>query len=317
VKPAPFDYHRPASVDEATQALAETGGKVLAGGQSLVPLMSMRLAAPTALVDINQVGGLDTVEVGDTAVRIGALVRHRRLERHDGVYAANPLLRKALVHVSHATVRNRGTTVGSLVHADPASEMPAVLRLLGGSVEVVSHARGRRTVAAADLFVGPLESSLAADELAVAATFPRPARDAGSAWVEVARRHGDYAMVGVGAVVVPDAEGAVAAADVVLIGVGPTPRPLDLSGLLAGRSVAMLVDGDPARFPDVADAVDAAVEPEADIHATAEYRRHLARVLTARALVSAARDAVDWSPSVPSDQEWLSPPADDAEEGTA
>ena len=204
MKPAPFAYHRAVSLDDAVEALAATGGKVLAGGQSLVPLLSMRLAAPAALVDLNPVPGLDVIEVGDGGVRIGALVRHAALERDEAAYAANPLLRRTLRHVAHATIRNRGTTVGSLVHADPAAEMPAVLALLGGHVEATSRDRGTRRIAAGEFFVGPLESALEPDEIAVSAFFPDPPAGAGTAWVELSRRHGDYAMVGVGAVVQTD-----------------------------------------------------------------------------------------------------------------
>ncbi len=186
--------------------LAATEGKILAGGQSLIPIMSMRLAAPAALVDLNHVTGLADIDVSDTAVRIGALTRHGDLERNVAAYDANPLLRRAVQHVAHATIRNRGTTVGSLVHADPAAEMPAVLRLLGGSVEVVSTARGRRSIDAEAFFVGPLESALEPDEVAVSACFPHPPAGSGSAWLEIARRHGDYGLVGVGALVVLDSD---------------------------------------------------------------------------------------------------------------
>ena len=201
MKPAPFTYHRPATLDEAVETLAATDGKVLAGGQSLVPIMSMRLASPAALVDLNHIPGQDKIIVNDAGVSIGCLTRHRALELDPAAYAANPLLRRALQSVAHPTIRNRGTTVGSLVHADPAAEMPAVLSLLGGSVEALSSARGRRTIDAAEFFVGPLESALEPDEIAVRATFPHPPAGSGTAWLELARRHGDYAMVGVGALV--------------------------------------------------------------------------------------------------------------------
>ena len=202
MKPPAFTYHRPRSLDEALDTLASLGaeGKVLAGGQSLVPLMSMRLAAPAHLVDVNHVPGLDTVEVDGDAVRVGALARHSRVEHDRAAHAAAPLLRQALRHVAHPTIRNRGTTVGSIVHADPAAEMSAVLRLLDGSVTLRS-AEGTREVAAAAFFAGPMESALRPGELAVAATFRRPPAASGSAFVEVARRQGDYAMCGVGAVV--------------------------------------------------------------------------------------------------------------------
>lgn len=286
MKPSPFVYHRPTTLDEAVETLASVGetGKVLAGGQSLVPLMSMRLAAPADLVDINHVAGLDAVEVADGQVRVGATVRHRDLELHEPAHTVVPLLRQGLVHVAHPTIRNRGTTVGSLVHADPAAEMPAVLMLLDGSVELRS-VRGARSVPAPDFFVGPMESAAAVDELAVAATFRRPPRGSGSAFRELARRHGDYAMCGVGAVVTTDPDGAVTRARVGLVSVGPVPVLLDLTAAVTGS-------GGGFSYPAVRDILDAGIEPDEDIHATAEYRRHLAHVLTLRALTDAREAAV-------------------------
>jgi aerobic carbon-monoxide dehydrogenase medium subunit len=293
VKPAPFAYHRAANLEDAVDALAASGGKVLAGGQSLVPIMSMRLAAPAALVDLNHVAGLDTIEIGSGGVRIGALVRHAALEHDEAAYVANPLLRRTVVHVAHATIRNRGTTVGSLVHADPAAEMPAVLALLGGHVDVVSRDRGARRIAAADFAVGPMESSLQADEVAVSAFFPDPAAGSGTSWVELARRHGDYAMVGVGAVVSVQ-DRCVVQASVALISVGPTPIVIDLTETLAGtpyQTAGTDAGGDPHRWQAAQDLVSASIDPEGDIHATAAYRGHLACVLTARALTAAADDS--------------------------
>ena len=286
MKPSPFVYHRPTTLDEAVETLASVGesGKVLAGGQSLVPLMSMRLAAPADLVDINHVAGLGVVEVADGQVRVGATVRHRDLELHEPAHTVVPLVRQGLVHVAHPTIRNRGTTVGSLVHADPAAEMPAVLMLLDGSVELRS-VRGARSVPAAEFFVGPMESAATADELAVAATFRRPPRGSGSAFRELARRHGDYAMCGVGAVVTTDPDGAVTRARVGLVSVGPVPVLLDLTSAVTGG-------GGGFSEPAVRDILDAAIDPEEDIHATAEYRRHLAHVLTLRALTDAREAAV-------------------------
>ncbi len=284
MKPAPFVYHRAASLDDAVDVLAATGGKVLAGGQSLVPVMSMRLAAPSALVDLNHVPGLDTIEVESGGVRIGALVRHAALEHDRPAAAVNPLLGRTLRHVAHPTIRNRGTTLGSLVHADPAAEMPAVLRLLGGHVDVLSRDRGARRIEAADFFVGPLESSLADDEVAVSAFFPNPPQGSGSSWVELARRHGDYAMVGVGAFVTV-VDGAVTEARVALISVGLTPVLVDLSEAVRGSAYSEVSWG------EALDLVTAAIDPEGDIHASAAYRGHLARVLTARALAEAAADS--------------------------
>jgi carbon-monoxide dehydrogenase medium subunit len=285
VKPAPFIYLRPGSVEEALEMLAEGDAKVLAGGQSLVPLLSMRLASPAKLVDINHVGGLAGIEVNETSVRIGALTRHRSLELHADAYDAIPLLRRTLIHVAHPTIRNRGTTVGSLVHADPAAEMPAVLCLLGGAVDVVSTASGLRTIPAQEFVVGPMECSVRSDELAVGASFPRPGPSAGSSWTELSRRHGDYAMVGCGALVTLADDESIAAASVVLISVGLTPVLVDVSPALAGQPV------DALNLTGAVDLVDDAIDPEADIHATADYRAHLARVLTGRALSDAATDA--------------------------
>jgi aerobic carbon-monoxide dehydrogenase medium subunit len=291
VKPAPFAYHRPRGLEEALDVLAALGsdGKVLAGGQSLVPLMSMRLAAPPALVDVNHVPGLATVEVGEQVVRIGALARHSQVEHDAAAYDAVPLLRQALQQVAHPTIRNRGTTVGSLVHGDPAAEMSAVLLLLDGSV-TLRDVTGSREVPAADFFTGPMETALRPGELAVAATFRRPAAGSGTSFVEVARRHGDYAVCGVGAVVhsraaadgADGAEGAPSSARVALVSVGPGPVLVDLAPALAGGTL------DDERVHAL---VEEAIDPEEDIHASADYRRHLAHVLVRRALLDAQHRA--------------------------
>ncbi|MGH3385947.1 MAG: FAD binding domain-containing protein [Nocardioidaceae bacterium] len=286
MKPAPFAYHRPDSVDQALQVLAELGadGKVLAGGQSLVPLLNMRLAAPTALVDINRLDQLAFVRVEGSGVRVGATARHADVERDAAAYDALPLLRQALTHVAHPTIRNRGTTVGSLVHADPSGEMTAVLALLGGSVEVRTAA-ATRTVAAADFFLGPLESAVGAGELATSAHFPLPEGNAGTAWVEVARRHGDYALCGVGALATLDDDLRVAAARAAYISVDATPVVLDLTDAVGGQP------HDAADWAAAGALAASRLDPEADIHATAEYRRQLAAVLTTQALRAAATHA--------------------------
>jgi len=288
MKPPVFEYHRPGTVAEALAVLAEVGhdGKVLAGGQSLVPLLNMRLAAPRHLVDVNWLAELDEVGVDDQAVRVGALARHARVEHDRETTEAVPLLGQAIGDIAHATVRNRGTVVGSLVHADPAAELPAVLVLLGGTMELARAGDGgRREVAAADFFLGPLESAVRPGELATAATFPRPPSGAGSAWVELARRHGDYAVCGVGALVELDRGLRVASARAALISVGPVPVPVDLTDALGGQA------GDAADWAAAGRLAAAAVEPEDDIHASAAYRRHLAGVLTARAARAAAAHA--------------------------
>lgn len=283
MKPSAFSYHAPGSVDEALCVLGEVGdeGKVLAGGQSLVPILNMRLAAPAHLVDINRIPGLSTVDVADNAVTIGATARHAEVERHEAAYGVQPLLRRALRLVAHPAIRNRGTTCGSLVHADPAGEMTAVLALTGGTVRVRSRGE-QRNVEAADFFVGPLESCLEAGELVESATFPAFAAGTGSAFVEVSRRRGDYALCGVAAAVTVVA-GAVDSARTAYISVGPTPVVLDLTDAVAGTPV------DRADWAAAGRLAQSQVSPEADIHATVSYRRHLVGILTARALAEAAR----------------------------
>ena len=269
MKPAPFRYHRPATPAEAWETLAaEAGAKVLAGGQSLVPLLSMRLASPPALVDINAVAGLDAIEVRDDGVYVGALVRHADLLASAEAHKVQPLLAQALTHVAHPTIRNRGTSVGSLVHADSAAELPAVLALLGGSLDVGS-VRGTRTVPAEELFVGPLESSLAPDELALGALFPALPDGAGVAFGEIARRHGDYALAGVAALF--DAGGVRAS----YLSVSDVPTVVDLTGV-----------------PDeeLGEAALEHLDPIGDIHGTADYRAQLVRVLT-RKVVREAKEA--------------------------
>ncbi|NGZ99523.1 xanthine dehydrogenase family protein subunit M [Nocardioides sp. W3-2-3] len=283
MKPAPFDYVRPGTLEEALQALAgHPEAKVLAGGQSLVPLLSMRLAAPAVLVDINALPGLDHVVADASGVRIGALARHARVLADPGVARVQPLVSLALANVAHATIRNRGTTVGSLVHADAAAEMPMVLRLLGGSVDVTGP-QGRRTIAVEDLYVGPLESSLHHDEIAVEAFFPALAAGTGVAFEEIARRHGDYAMCGVAAMVAVDGD-RVTNVRAGYLSVSDVPAVVDLTDALGGEVTAAALDR-------AADAALAVLEPETDIHATADYRAHLARVLTARVVTAAYQNA--------------------------
>ncbi|MDQ6657247.1 MAG: FAD binding domain-containing protein [Actinomycetota bacterium] len=277
MKPAPFSWHGPGTVAEAVSVLADVGhdGKVLAGGQSLIPVLAMRLAEPAHLIDINAVTDLDVITVDHSGVTIGALVRHAALERDAAAAGAQPLLRQALKLVAHPTIRNRGTTVGSLAHADPAGEMTSVLTLLGGTVTATS-AVGSRTIPAAEFFIGPLESSLRPDELATAAFFPLSPARSGSAFVEIARRHGDYAICGVAAVATVDDSGALAGLRCSYLSVFPTPLVLDLTAAWqAGEA-------------DAAEAARLAIDPVPDIHATAAYRRQLAGVLTVRA----ARQAV-------------------------
>jgi carbon-monoxide dehydrogenase medium subunit len=285
VKPAPFVHHAPRTVDETVAVLAEVGhdGKVLAGGQSLIPVLNMRLASPGHLVDINGVTGLDAVHVTDAWVRVGALVRHAGLERDDQAGAALPLLRQAVRNVAHPAIRNRGTTVGSIAHADPAGEMPSVLVLTGGVVEAVGPG-GRREIDAADFFEGPLETTLRYDELVEAVRFGRFAPGTRSAFLESARRHGDYALAGVAVAVEVGENSEVRSARASFVSVTPVPTVLDLTPAYTGGDA---VEPVPA---DVVELVRAHVEPEGDIHASADYRRMLVAELTLRALAAATAD---------------------------
>ena len=267
MKPAPFAYRRPGTLAEAVAALAgEPNAKVLAGGQSLVPLLSMRLAAPAMLVDINGLPGPghDRRRRRRRADRCAGPAR-RRPRRRPTYAASQPLVPLALANVAHATIRNRGTTVGSLVHADAAAEMPVVLSLLGGSLEVEGPG-GRRTIPAAELYVGPLESSVGHDEIAVSAYFPALAPGAGVAFEEIARRHGDYALVGAAALVDGDS------VKVGYLSVSDVPTVVDLTGVADD---------------DLGEAALAQLEPADDIHASAAYRAQLVRVLTERVVRSA------------------------------
>jgi aerobic carbon-monoxide dehydrogenase medium subunit len=286
VKPSSFGYAAPASTDDALALLAQVGddAKVLAGGQSLLPILNMRLAAPGYLVDINRIADLSYVRAEDGGVRVGAIARHADVERSAAAFDVLPLLRQALRLVAHPVIRNRGTTVGSLAHADPSGEMTAVLALTGGSVEIARQGSSR-VVSAADFFLGPLESACTAGELAVSAFFPALPAGTGSTFLEVARRHGDYAVCGLAAAVTLDEAGFVVSARAAYISVAPTPVVLDLTSAVAGASVA---DADWAAAGELA---RSQTEPEADIHATADYRSHLVGVLTARGLALAAEQA--------------------------
>ncbi|OZD03610.1 molybdopterin dehydrogenase [Rhodococcus sp. 06-221-2] len=286
MKPSPLKYHRPRSIEEACRILAEVDGKVLAGGQSLIPMLSMRLAAPGNLIDITGIDGLDDI-TGSTqsGVTFAALATHASLASNRAAAQTQPLLGRALQLVAHATIRNRGTTVGSIVHADPSAEMPAVIRLLDGSVTVQS-VRGRREIAVKDLFLGPLESSLETDEIAIAATVPAAKSGEGTAIDEVARRHGDYALVGVAARVTV-ADNAVRTAHVTYVSAGEFGEVVDYTDVIGGAAVS---DARDPKWNALSEDARRRVETESDIHATAAYRSQLVAALTARVVMAAAVD---------------------------
>ncbi len=282
MKPARFEYFCPRTPEEATGLLAQYGdeAKVLAGGQSLVPLMNMRLARPAIVIDINRVDALAYLHEQHGVLLVGALTRQRAAERSPVVAERCPIVRDALHLVGHAQIRNRGTIGGSIAHADPAAELTAILLALGGEVTARS-ATGTRTIAAADLFVTYLTTSLDPRELITEVRIPMMRRGAGWSWMEIARRHGDFALAGVG-VVLALRGGAIAEARIGLTGVGPTPvRATDAERVLAGQAPSETL------WADAAEAVRGAVTPDGDIHASADYRKHVAGVLTRRALAEA------------------------------
>ena len=289
MKPAPFDYHRPDTADEALAILADLGSdaKPLAGGQSLVPAMNFRLARPAVLVDLNRIAPLAYIEESlDGGLLIGAMTRQRAAERSGTVARKAPLLFEAMPWIAHPQIRNRGTVGGSLAHADPAAELPAVMVALDARF-VLRSRTASRTVLAHDFYTGLLTTVLGPDELLTEIRIPpRPAR-AGSAFMELARRHGDFALVGVAVELALDQRGACASARIALLSVGDGP-------VLAAKAMAVLAGGIPhaASIEEAARiAAETDVDPPADIHASSAYRRHLVRVLVGRALTQAAERA--------------------------
>ena len=281
MKPAPFEYVVASSAADAVEALRRYGdeAKVLAGGQSLIPMLALRLARPSVLVDINGCTDLDGLTESGATLTVGALVRQCGLERW--ARARSPLFAEALRWVAHAPIRNRGTVVGSLVHADPASELPALLLCLDGSV-LARRKGGERVIPADKVYLAPLTTSLESDELATAARFTLPPAGAGWGFAEVARRHGDFALVGCAAVLALDSTGVVSHARLGFFGVGGTPvRGAPGEAALTGQQPTA------ARVAEAAKAAAAALSPDGDLHASAGYRKTVAATLAERVLTAA------------------------------
>jgi CO/xanthine dehydrogenase FAD-binding subunit len=288
LKAAPFDYVRAASVAEACEMLRQDGDdvKLIAGGQSLTPMMAMRLTRPSRLVDINEIAALKFIALEDKTARIGACTRQCVVARDDALAARVPLLRKALAWVGHTQTRNRGTFGGSLAHADPAAELPLVAQVLGAQMHIRST-NGARTVSAAEFFVGPLTTALDAQECLEEIHWPvwNECRT-GSAFTEVSRRHGDFAIIEACAQVALDDEGRCTRASFGLGGGGTIP--LAFPALAARLNGTLLED---ALLQEVARDAAAQLDPGSDLHASAPYRKHLAAVLTARVLRAAYDEA--------------------------
>jgi carbon-monoxide dehydrogenase medium subunit len=283
VKPPLFDYMVARSSEEAVRLLSENpGAMILAGGQSLIPAMNFRLAAPPALIDINRIADLRSIDIVDGNVRVGAAVRHRDVEQSEEAFRANPLLRAALHYVAHVPIRNRGTTVGSLCHADAAAEMPMVLLLSGGWVTAAGPS-GTRDIAAEDFFEFHMTTSREAEELIVSATFPGLPASAGHAFAEFARRKGDYAIAAAGAILERDPDGKVTNARLAACGVSSRPvRLMEAEAAIVGTSLS---EQDVAR---AGEATKQAVTAPDDANATTAYRQHLLAGLTRRVIREAA-----------------------------
>lgn len=278
MKPAPFSYHDARLLDEALDLLAEHGQEaaILAGGQSLVPLMNVRLATPALVIDINRIPGLDTIRTQDGALVIGALARASVVERNSDVARALPVMQETLGLVGHPQIRNRTTVGGSVAHADPAAELPTLLAALDGRV-VLSSLRGERTVSWEDFFRGPFTTARDPDELVTAIRLPTPP-DMAFCFVELARRHGDFAVVGACVGLRRD-DGRVGEARIALCGVGGTPmRARQAEEVLVGRVP------EPAVLARVQEAVVEACDPPEDVHASSAYRRHVSAVLVGRSV---------------------------------
>ena len=287
MKPAPFEYAAPETLEEVMSLLEQHGdiSKVLAGGQSLGPVLNMRLASPEVLVDINRVDELSYVRQKNDHLEIGATARQRTVERSLVIPQRWPLLAEAVPYIGHVTVRNRGTVCGSIAHADPAAELPAVATALDAELRILGP-NGERTAHPSEFFLSYLTTSLEPEELLVEVRFPPSQPRTGQAWLEIARRHGDYALVGVAAVLTLREDSACSAARLVYTGVAAVPFD-------AQEATELLVGEQPTEELFAAAAEQAAVssKPSSDIHASAKYRQHLVRVLTRRALKKALERA--------------------------
>ncbi len=286
MKPAAFEYVAPRSVEEAVALLAERGedAKVIAGGQSLVPMMAFRLATPAALVDLNSVLELEYVRIDGDTMALGAMARHRAVQVLPGLRERCAMAAEAVDLIGHPAIRNRGTVGGSIAHADPAAEWPALLLALDGEVDAVGPS-GRRTIAAGDLFQTYFTTALAPDEILVEVRLRLPAGHAvGSSFVEVAQRHGDFAVAGAGAVLVLEADGSAADARLVLIGVRDTAvRVTAAEAILRGVTPTDDV------ITEAATTIQSVIDPVSDVHGSSAYRRRVASAVAGRAL-TLARD---------------------------
>jgi len=294
MKPAPFDYYAPGALDEALALLERlgAGAQILAGGQSLVPLLNMRLARPQALVDLNRVPGLADIRREASELVLGAMVRHLQLERDPLVRAHVPLLAEAAGHIAHVQIRTRGTLGGSLATAAPAAELPAAVTALEARLVVRSASSVTRTLRPAEFFAGPLQTTLAASEVLVEVRVPIPEPGTGWAFVEFTRRRGDFALAGAAALARLDGRGHIAGARLALCGVGDVPLRL--------RDVERILDGaapSESALERIEVEVRAAVAARTDLQLSAESRREVAGVMARRAIARALERAREARPA--------------------
>lgn len=287
MKPPPFDYSRPETLEEGLATLHETGdeGKVLAGGQSLIPLLAFRMARPQRLIDITRIKELEHVGLSsDGILSIGALATHRSIEKHPEVKTRCPAISEAVSQIGHVAIRNRGTVGGSMAHADPAAEWPTLALLFDARFHLRSRSN-QRAVPAREMFVSYMTTALAPDELLVDVQLPLPPAGAGTAFVEVSRRHGDFAMAGAGAML-HVTDGVIADAAIAVMSAG-------LTAIRADEAEQTLIGKEPTDelFGTAADSLDSVVDPLEDVHGPADYKRDLAKVVTRRALQVASNRA--------------------------
>lgn len=286
MKPAPFEYFAPGTTEEACSLLDQHGfdAKVVAGGQSLIPAMNFRLAQPAVLIDLNRIDELSYIKQDkDTkSIRIGSMTRQRELERNEAIAKRLPLIQETMPHIAHPQIRNRGTIGGSIAHADPAAELPVLMRVLEAQF-VITSAKGTRTLAAEDFFVGLFTTAMEPEEILTEIILPEMPANAGWAFTEMARRHGDYALVGVACTIGLNGSGQCENVRIGMLSVGEGP-------VLAQNAASYLQN----RTPDEKSVQEAAeiaasqdIDPPGDIHASGDFRRHLAKVLTKRALDTA------------------------------
>ena len=281
MKPPPFTYHDPRTIPEVLDLLAEKdNARLLSGGQSLMPMLNMRYVLPDDVIDLNRVGGLSGIEAANGSLDIAGMTRQRDIEFSDVVASRCPIMTEAILQVGHRQTRNRGTLGGSLAHLDPSAELPAVAMALDATIHVESK-RGKRDIAMADFPAGYMTPSIELDEMVTGATFPLWEEGHGYAFIEFARRHGDFAIVSAGALMTTDGAGKVDRISIVVSGVGPSPlRCTDAERMILGQTPELELFREAAETARAFDAME-------DIHAPSSYRQHLAAVLSRRALEKA------------------------------